>query len=120
MTVDHKNPSEIVQIAKHGRGWAKMITEQELLELYKLSAENGVIVDGIEPFNIEGDLEIPYVHLTLNSNEIHESLSHLNWTEKISEMGRIIETMLAEAAKSGGEFRFNAWVSKEEYWVPKG
>jgi len=39
MTVDHKNPSEIVQIAKHGRGWAKMITEQELLELYKLSAE---------------------------------------------------------------------------------
>lgn len=120
MTDDHKNQNELVQIARHGHGWAKMISEWELRQLYKLAAENNVIVDGIEPFKIEGELEIAYVHLTLNSNEIHESLSHLNWIERIAEMGRIIETMLAEAAKSGGEFRFNAWVSKKEDWVPKG
>lgn len=60
------------------------------------------------------------MHLTLNPTEIHESLAHLNWSGKIAEMGRIIETMLAETDKSGGEFRFYAWVSEEADWAARG
>lgn len=119
MTSERTDLNQLFQNARRGQGGAKMISKEDLLGLYKLAAENDFILDSVEPFKIEANLEIPYVDLTLYPSEIHESLSLLNWSERIVEMGRIIEIMLAETKKVGGEFRFNAWVSRKEDWLSK-
>jgi hypothetical protein len=112
-----KNGDQLLHKARRGNGGAKLITSDQLLELYDHAAENGLILDGIEPFKIEERNDIPYVNLTVAASEIHETYAGLNWEQRIHKMRNIICNLLRETKRIGGEFRFNAWVSDKEDWI---
>ncbi|WOI54413.1 hypothetical protein [Parvularcula sp. LCG005] len=94
-----------------------MITAHELLDLYELAASNDLIVDGIEPFRVEEDFDVPHVELTITANEIHESNDMLSWEQRIDAMRNNIGDILRQTQKIGGEFRFNVWVSEKTDWI---
>lgn len=108
--------NDYLAAACSGRG-ARLISEQTLLELYYFAAARGLMLDGVEPFEIRGEREVPHVHLTFTPSEIYESYADLSWTNRIVAVKRDIDEMLKETHRTGGEFRFDAWVSAEEDWI---
>jgi hypothetical protein len=112
-----KSASQLLQRARRGDGGAKLITSEQLLDLYDCAAKEGIILDGIEPFRINRRHDVPYVDLTITASEIHETYAALDWERRIHEMRNVISTLLQKTKKIGGEFRFNAWVSDKEDWM---
>jgi len=98
-------------------GSARLIDEATLLALYCLAASRKLLLDGVEPFEIVGELERPHVHLTFTPTEIYESYSALPWADRIIAVRQDIESLLIETRRMGGEFRFNAYFSAEEDWT---
>ena len=104
--------TDCLAAARTGRG-AKLISENMLLELYHFAAQQNLILDGIEPFQIDGELELPHVDLTITPSEIREAYAHLCWKDRVASVKREVDRILNETRRMGGEFRFNAWVSAE-------
>jgi len=100
--------------AAHTGGGAKLISEQTLLELYYFAAARGLMLVGVEPYEIRGEREIAYAHLTFTPSEIYESYADLSWADCIVAVKRDIDEMLKETHRNGGVFRFTAWVSAEQ------
>ena len=119
MTMNNSDLEAMLLQATRGSGGAKMITKQELLDLYVFAAKQGMMIDGIEPFRCEEKFDIPHVELTITASEIHESHATLSWDQKIAAMEGIIVDLIQKTEKIGGEFRFNAWVSQKEDWPPE-
>jgi hypothetical protein len=107
--------SKLLETARSG--YASLVTEQTLLNLYEYAAVNGLIVDRIEPFLFEGELQIPQVHLTLSPAEIHGDYAKLAWGARIAAVKGDMLSMLKETHRIGGTFRFNVGVSSEEEWA---
>lgn len=107
--------SKILEAALEGRG-ARLIDEATLLELYRLAASRKLLLDGVEPFKIDGELQQPHVHLTFTPTEIYGSYTDLPWADRIIAVRQDIESLLIETRRVGGEFRFNAYFSREEDW----
>lgn len=105
-----------LESVSQGYGYAQFVTEKELLRLCDLAEVNNSIVDAIEPHRITKDFDIPHVELTINPTWFHETHSNLSWKEKCKIMRQIIGQMLEKTHEVGGEFRFNAWVSKQSDW----
>ncbi|MEM8987496.1 MAG: hypothetical protein AAGC95_12315 [Pseudomonadota bacterium] len=102
--------------ARRGSGGAKMLSAQQLQDLYEYAARQSMIVDGIEAFKVTEKFDIPHVALTISASELHESYASLSWEQRITAMKDVIMDLLQETKRIGGEFRFNAWVSLKEDW----
>ncbi len=100
-------------------GYADLVTEQTLLDLFEYAASNDLLVDRVEPFLLQGDLQFPQVHLTLSPAELHGDYAALGWSDRIRAVKQDILNMLEETHRTGGEFRFNVGVSGKEEWLPR-
>jgi hypothetical protein len=109
--------TECIASARTGRGLV-LVPEDTLLAVCDFAALRDLIVDGIEPFRIAGDLQIPHVELTLTPLQTHELHVSLPWQKRIAAARRDIERVLEETHRIGGQFRFNVWISGPEDWPP--
>ena len=124
MTKNHADrlkeiPQERLEILQHvakGKGFARLIPEDELLVLFAISIENGSIVDAVEPFRITEDADIAHIELTVNPTWFHDAHSNLTWSEKAAAMKKIIDDLLYKVHEIGGNFRYNVWTSKRSDW----
>lgn len=107
---------KMLRDAVEGKGFAKLISEDELKIIFDIASLNDSMVDAIEPFRITENADIAHIELTVNPTWFHEAHSNLNWSEKISAMRKIIDDILSKAHEVGGEFRYNVWTSKRSDW----
>ncbi len=108
---------EYLERVARGETSARLISRDSFIRLFDLAAENGRILDGFEPFRIEGDLEVAHPELTVTPHWFHHHYRDLSWDQRYGEMKRIIRDTIQDIEHIGGEFRFYAWTSKRGDWI---
>ncbi|MFT6461410.1 MAG: hypothetical protein ACJA0K_001699 [Maricaulis maris] len=107
----------LLRSAFRENGGAKMISEKELWLLYSVASKSNMIVDGLEVYKIEGELQVPCTHLTVMATEIHDTFASIAWGEKIESMKTVILDIINQTRKDGGSYLYTAWVSKFSDWI---
>ena len=74
----------------NGEKHARLISKESFLRLFELANRNGRLLDGFEPFRIEGELEIAHPELTVTPLWFHGLHKDMPWGERYEEMKKIM------------------------------
>lgn len=108
--------AEDLKLVAEGKRYANRVSVNEIRALFELAASLDRLINSVEVYRIGETQDDACVDFTVTPLWFRETYGHLSWGDQITASRDILETTIAEAEATGGEFYFWAGTAGAGDW----